>query len=150
MKIKFNWGHGIIIAWAIFAIWLISFLFFSINQKNELIVEDYYEKEKAFLTQINKTERAMRLSEAVKMKYNNGNLELKFPIIEAGLAKGKIHFIRPSNAKFDRTLNISTDSLGEQVVNLSSFAKGLWIVKLDWYSSNPDSSYFFEDEIIFH
>ena len=63
---KFNWGAGIVVAFAVFMIFILSFVFkVQSNDKydNELVVEDYYKRETKVQGDIEKQQNANDLKE---------------------------------------------------------------------------------------
>ena len=68
---KINWGTGIVIAFGLFIIFILSFVYkVQSNQKydNELVTKDYYKKEALVQGDIEKQENANALTNKVTIE----------------------------------------------------------------------------------
>ncbi len=143
MKLKFNWGTGIVISMLVFMIATTGMMILFINQKVDLVTDNYYDKELKFQQQIDKVNNTNNLKEKIELKYESQFVKIKFPqsYVELNPA-GELFFYRPSDNKKDFKIPLGIDSTGIQVIPFSSFDKGYWKVQLHW--SMQSSEYFNE------
>ncbi len=130
-----NWGWKIVVVYSAFVIMTLSMVFFFMNQKVDLVADDYYKQEIEYQGQINKISNANSLEEPIGFNYSPENrvVIFTFPVdhVSGGL-KGQIHFYRPANADEDKIFNINPDANGEQKIGVGSLSKGMWKVKISW------------------
>jgi hypothetical protein len=138
---KFNWGTGIVIAFAVFMIFILSFVFkVQSNDKydNELVVEDYYKKETTVQGNIEKQQNANALQEKVVIQNTNEGIRINFPSnFEYSKIKGKVSLYRPSSQKLDFEINISLSS-SYLLIPKSNLTGGLWDISVDWNYNETD------------
>ncbi|QQS36845.1 MAG: FixH family protein [Ignavibacteriales bacterium] len=143
MKLKFNWGTGIVISMLVFMIATTGMMILFINQKVDLVTDNYYDKELKFQQQIDKVNNTNNLKEKIELKYESQLVRIKFPQSYISLnPAGELFFYRPSDIKKDFKIPLSIDSTGLQVIPFTSHDKGYWKVQLHW--SMQSSEYFNE------
>lgn len=146
---RVNWGTGIVIAFAIFMGGTISTAVYLMNQDVNLVADDYYNQEIKYQQQIDRIERTKKLDEESIIVFNGTTINVTIPesLISRDLT-GEIYFYRPSDEKSDIKIPLYTDSLGVQVIPVSSLEKGLWSVKVNWLTGEME--YFVEERIFIH
>jgi len=143
MKIKFNWGTGIVVSLIFFMLVTSGMMILFINQKVDLVTDNYYDKELKFQQQIDKVNNANQLTEKIEMNYDGQMVQIKFPAsYVSSKPSGEIFFYRPSDISKDFKVPLSMDSTGMQVVPVTALDKGLWKIQLHWLMS--ESEYFNE------
>ncbi|MDQ1266783.1 MAG: hypothetical protein QG635_1935 [Bacteroidota bacterium] len=146
MKIKINWGIGIAIFVTLWVVFLAGNLIFSSFQTNDLVAEDYYQKELQYQGHIEKQKRTKKLSEQIKVVQGSAALALQFPITEQKLVdSGEIYMYRPSNKRMDNKIKVRVNDENVQVIDIRGYAKGLWILKINWSSGGND--YYIEESV---
>ena len=141
---KFNWGTGIFIFFGVFVIFMLSMVYLSSQQKNELVTEDYYKKELAFKEVLKKQERTEQLSEKLRWRITNEHLEIIFPKEVGSKIKGDLIFFKPSNQKDDKIFSFQITK-NTYRINISEFSSGMYKLKIDWVANNIS---YFNQEII--
>src|SRR5690606_6670306 len=102
MMKKINWGTGIVISIIIFMIISVSMMLIFINQKVDLVTENYYEKTLVYQEQIDIKKRTAELKEDVEINYDGNNINIIFPkSILNEISSGEIYFYRPSDSNQD-------------------------------------------------
>ncbi len=135
MKIKFNWGTGIVIAMLLFMIFILSFVYKTIaidKYEHHLVSEDYYKDELYYQEEIDKLNNASKLSENITLSNSSQGVTIQFPNnMDFNKIKGTIHFQRRSNYKldFDKEIKLNDHFV---IIPDSSLVSGKWIVKIDW------------------
>ncbi|MGZ4076494.1 MAG: FixH family protein, partial [Bacteroidia bacterium] len=99
---KIGWGTKIAILYISFALLMGTMVAMCMHQKDDLVSEDYYEKELVFQNKIDETNNANALNEKIKHFITDENMELKFPsVFKDKKVSGEILFFRPSDASKD-------------------------------------------------
>lgn len=151
MVIKFNWGTGIVLAFATF----IGFIMFFVirtatdsSYKYELVSEKYYENELKFQHQIDAVANEKQLKESLKITQDTNQLSVSIPTVNNSSIVGEVHFYRPSNEKLDFTVPIHKNQ-SLFVINKNKLAKGKWIVQVSWYYANQKNHTFYKEQTVF-
>ena len=132
MKIKINWGTGILIFLVIFFIAIFSFVYFAFQLQINLVEDDYYPKEITYQKQIDKMHNLEVLGDKISIRKEEGILILTFPEAHKSTFEGKIHIYRPSDAGMDKMLEIVTDQNNRQFIPVDQLINGKYILKIDW------------------
>ena len=136
---KFNWGKGLILAYAVFIAGVIIMVTISISKDVELVTPNYYEREIKYQEEIDRINNTNKLPEQVKFDVSESLLILSFPAVSYGGAiNGEISFYRPSDSKKDFKVNINAGSDFKQAIDIRSIEKGLWKIKMFWNMNGKD------------
>ena len=146
---KINWGTGIVIAFALFMIFILSFVYkVQSNQKydNELVTDEYYKKEATVQADIEKKQNANALKNLVVIKKVEEGITVEFPKdFDYSKINGKVSLYRPSSQKLDFEIPISLSS-PHLLIPKSNLAGGLWDISVDW---NYDGVNYLNKETIY-
>jgi len=146
MKIKFNWGTGIVLALLIMISGMIVLVSIAVRQDFDLVDNDYYQKSITYQQHIEKVENTAALEQKIVFKLSADSLKLSFPNLENyGNYSGEIHFYSPVEARRDFSLAVKPDSTWMQIIDLKNLEKGRYQVKTDWTANGV--SYYQEEEI---
>jgi nitrogen fixation protein FixH len=130
------WGIGIAVTLILFVLMLISAIFFSSLQPNDMVTKRYYADGIDYQQQKDRMERTQALGIDLQVLHDSDRNEitLHFPdSIDLSLVKGMIELYRPSNARFDKQVPIKLGPEGFQTISSDRMPKGLWKVKVDWH-----------------
>jgi len=147
---KFNFGTGLVLVFSLWACGILYLVYKSSQQNIDLVATDYYNKEIAFQSQIDKEKNVTELSAPVQVNFdNNGNaVSIQFPNdFSSKTISGNIHFFRPDDASKDFDVKISTDAALNQKISAAKMKKGLWRAQMDW-SCNGKSFYEEKDFLV--
>jgi hypothetical protein len=129
---KFNWGHGIFIFMTIFVILSIIFIIFSLNQSQDLVSDDYYDKGADYSQQIEINKRSDVYQDSVAVNVNIESLDVDLcQSMKNSVDTLLLHFYRPSDKKSDIKLKFPMS--GNINIPLSNFIHGRYEVKISWY-----------------
>jgi len=148
MKIKWNWGTGILLA----ILAMMAFVFFLVSKTFEYkinkVSEDYYERGLNHTEQMKSVENTRPYAQEFEVIYTD-DCVVKFPSYFIGKnIDGEILFFRPSDFEHDKRFDIQLDGNGEQAFDLEHFYKGRYIVKVSFKVA--DKPYYLEEEIVFN
>ena len=152
MKIKWNWGTGIVIAMVLFMAFILQFVYrASMVSKYEhsLVSEDYYKDEIHYQEEIDKVNKANALKENISVIQNENGLLIRFPKeFEASGLSGTVYFKRLSNEKLDFSKDIK-DNLSDNTIFISDeqLVDGKWELKIDW--KVKEESYLYKETLFY-
>ncbi len=150
MKIKINWGWGIVIALAAFIIFISSLviqMIFNKDYNHQLVSENYYKDELLYQLEVDKIERSEKLSKNVSIIKEAGNLKIIFPEnMNFADISGVIYFQNVIDEKFDFEQKIVLKNHIFEV-DSTKILKGTWRLKVDW--KYQDVSYLLKERIFY-
>lgn len=133
MKVKLNWGTGILIGIIVFVFISISMTVIFMTQDVSLVSDNYYEKSLSYQDEIDKQSRTKSLDEQVKINFNGEIINILFPSTYLNKnISGVVYFYRPSNPELDFKMPLDLNDEGNQMILVKNFEKGFWRVKLNW------------------
>lgn len=140
-----NWGHKIIIVYAVFVAGMLFLAFKSSKQNTDLVTEDYYAKELVYQQKIDEVKRTSLLSAPVTVSNGNHEITITFPKdFATKKITGQAELYCPSDEKKDKNLDFSvTDSTVK--IALSDSYHGLHYVKINWTVEGVN--YYYEKKI---
>ncbi len=150
MKIKWNWGTGIVIAMLLFVIFILQFVYrvtFVDKYDHHLVSDDYYKDELFYQKEIDKLNNASKLSENITVRNFENGIVIHFPEDkDYKKIKGTINFQRPSNNKIDFKKNIDLNEHNLYIPD-SILASGKWNVRIDWQYN--DVNYLLKESLFY-
>ena len=136
---KINWGTGIVITFVLFMTFILYFVFkvqSDSKYDNELVTEDYYQKELLVQGNIEKQRSANKLEHQLSFKKTKEGILVIFPKeFDYKSISGKVSLYRPSSQKLDFEIPISLSSSNLLIPN-SNLISGLWDITVDWSFNN--------------
>lgn len=133
MKIKFNWGTGIAIVIVIFLLANAVVIYKSLQQKYDLVAEEYYPQGLEYQKQIDRFANANALAGKIVMNEDNGKIVINYPAeLKGKKVSGQVVFFRPSDENADFTDSIRFDSAMIQQIPVQKLVKGKYIAKFFW------------------
>ena len=106
---------------------------------DDLVSNDYYQKELKFQQQIDRTQESQKLVEQPQAKIENGAVKIKFPeVIGKEHLTGNINFYRPNDSSKDLAFTVQTDSTGSQSIPTTKMQKGIYNLQLTWEASGKN------------
>lgn len=116
-------------------------IFHFMNQKVDLVTDNYYEKTLVYQNQIDEAERSREFDKEIKLEYSDSQLKFIFPdSVVKVMSDGEFYFYRPSDSKKDFKAQLQTDKNGEQLFDVSKIAKGYWKIQMKWLMNGESYS----------
>lgn len=134
---KWNWGTGIALAYAIFAGSMVILVIKSTTQDLSLVSDHYYADDVAYQQQYQKIENSMNLSDQVQVSSSAGLIEVRFPQ-GMGVTQGEVFLFCPSDSKQDRHVPIALTAENTMSIPSDGLKRGKWRVKIDWKAGEKD------------
>jgi len=132
-KFKFNWGTGIFIFIALFLLANAVVIYFSFQQKNDLVAEEYYPQGLEYQKQIDRFVKTNALTDKIVINEDKDGLVILYPADLKGKdLKGKVVFFRPSDENADFQDSIRFDTTMTQRIAVDKFIRGKYVAKFFW------------------
>ena len=151
MKIKLNWGFGVVLAFIGFISFIMYFVIsMSSNSKYsyDLVAKDYYNQELNFQKKIDATKNAKKLKENIKIERVKEGVKIIFPKeFNTKKIKGKVFLYRPSNKQLDFEMLIAVSDSSYLLMPDKRLLDGRWNIIVDW--TYKEQRYLFEKEIFY-
>lgn len=132
---KFNWGTGIVTAFALFMGFILFFVFrvqSDSKYDNELVVDEYYKQERTLQAQLDKELNAAGMEHKVEIINRDGGITISFPEeFDYKKITGKVSLYRPSDQKLDFEVPFSLSG-HHLLIPKSDLAGGRWDITIDW------------------
>ncbi len=142
-----NWGYKILTVIVVFIIAMLTMVYISFRQTNEMVDANYYEKEIKYQSLINASNELNKVNENNLIVQRADTLDLKIPEkLTDKFSNGSLVFQRNSDEKKDQSFNFSPDINGMFSVNVKSFAAGNYVAKITW---NNDGVLYYKEQTIF-
>lgn len=109
----------------------------SYQHSNDLVAENYYEKEIEYQGIIDKRDRTALLKSDVKWSYAQEGLKISYPEMQEKIS-GSIVLFRPSDKNLDMTIEIMADENNKQLVSADLLEKGKYLIEIEWQSGNEE------------
>ena len=141
-----NWGYKITLVIAIFIIAMLSMVFVAFKQSNEMIDDNYYEKELKYQSLIDGSNNLNAVYKDSLLTQDENNLIFTIPAtLCTSFKKGKIEFIKNDDMSKDKTIALSPDATGKYILDKKQLSKGSYKARIQWI--NNETSYYKEQTI---
>lgn len=151
MKIKMNWGFGVVIAFVGFISFIMYFVItMTADEKYsyDLVAEDYYNQELNFQKNIDATKNAKKLKENIKIERVKEGLKIIFPKeFNTQSITGKVFLYRPSNKQLDFEMPIAVSDSSYLLMPDKRLFDGRWNIIVDWVYK--EKRFLFKKEIFY-
>ncbi len=137
-KFKLNWGWSIFLIYATFVLVFLFYFYKSFYEaaSNDLVVEDYYQKELVYGEVIAKKRNADTMRVQVQIINDQKGITVVFPdYIDDNSVSGNITLYKPDNKKLDAVIPFKLQQ-HQQLIGKNKLVNGKWEIYLDWKQSN--------------
>lgn len=143
------WPYGITAFLVLFLGCVVSFGIFAVRQRVDLVRADYYEEELRYGKHYERLSRTKALEHPLSVAHlpqaHQIAVQLPPEHVSNG-AKGTIQLYRPSDARLDREIPLTTTASGMQLLDASTLQTGLWRIRVTWQSGG--SEYFHASKLV--
>ena len=145
--LKIGWGTRIAILYVGFVLLIGTMVVMCMNQKIDLVSDDYYDKELVFQNKINQMNKSNALSENVTHHIDGNGVQMNFPKqFTNDQISGEILFFRPSDNTKDYRSKIKLNSNNQLFINRNNLSKGMYKMQINWVAEGEN--YFIEETIV--
>ncbi len=132
----FKWEHAVAAFFLLFIGAVLALVFLTLDDRNDLVVEHYYDAEIEYQQQIDRIERTRALTEQPDIRLNDAGVLITFPrSFRSTELTGSVHVYRPDDKRLDVTLPVGPDSSNNQLIPKGLVQPGTWNVRLTWNGS---------------
>lgn len=135
-----NWGNKILGTILVFVAGMLFMVSIAMRQKNEMIDQNYYQKEMQHQQLIDAEKHLNATGEPLRFSQNaQRDLEIRLPLSAIGhLRSGKVEFIRPNDKRMDFSIPLRPDKEGKQIVEAKYLARGMYQLRISWTNDQVD------------
>jgi hypothetical protein len=144
---KMNWGHGILIVIIVFLAGMLGMVFYASMQTNEMIDDQYYQKELEFQSVIDAQQNLLNLSENNLVSQGLTEVIITFPQGSyEKLEQGTIELIRNDDQQKDVQIAVQPNGYAHRTIPKSSLSKGMYKARIKWTS---DGRPYYKEENVY-
>lgn len=132
---KFNWGTGIVAAFAIFITFILFFIITvqtNSDYDRDLVREEYYKHDAKFSQEMDRYDNEKNLNERPQITVGSTHIEVEFPAaFTPDSIRGTVSLYRPSDKKLDIEKPISLSG-HTMLIPKANLPGGRWDIILLW------------------
>ena len=114
---KLHWGHKIAIVYSLFAGFMIFMLILSMQEKHELVTENYYNNEMAVQGRIDADKNMKEANFQVDISTINKEILVSFNGLPSGESpSGTVDLYKPDNLNLDETIEMELDAGNKMLI----------------------------------
>ncbi|MBZ0242386.1 MAG: FixH family protein [Bacteroidales bacterium] len=133
---KWNWGTKLVLWMGAFMTLIIVFTALMMNEDISLVEKDYYPKGQAHQELIDKKHKAENLADQIRLRKNNGRIELQFPVdILKEAISGELQLYHVEDDKQDQYFAVDLDDSGMMAIDVLGLS-GRYTLKIDWETAS--------------
>ncbi|MGC3957638.1 MAG: FixH family protein [Verrucomicrobiota bacterium] len=142
------WPISIIAFFAVAIIFFAGFIAWAVQQREDLVSADYYEREVRYQSQLDSMNRSHAVAAKTVVTFEPAGqiIIITLPEAQTPGVTGSIHLYRPSDARLDREVPLALTADGTQRLDAKQLADGLWKVRVKWNAGGQD--YFVNQPVI--
>lgn len=142
MKMKWNWGNSIALYLGLFIATIGFLLYLSLQQRNDLVTTDYYAKELAYQSEIDRQVRTRDLGLSARLEWSQEHLWLRLPESLHG-QKGdlRLEMYCQNDERKDFSLRWEATEIQDLRLPSEKLSQGKWIAKVH-LDTEGDALYF--------
>lgn len=135
---------SIIAVFCFFIIFILQFVFRSMDNDTHLVSENYYQDELNYQTHIDKLNRSKSIQNETIFTSQGDTLTIQFPSL-LSTAKGSIEFYNPVNPLLDQMLNITIEDNKPITISTKNLPRGSWTLKVNLLKNKTE--YYVEKQL---
>jgi len=142
-----NWGHKLTIVIVTFLVVMLGMVFFAFRQTNEMVDDNYYQKELEYQGVIDAKQNLVNVSDVNLISQTMMEVVVTLPpgTFEK-LEKGNIELMRNDAKSKDVQLAIEPNGSNRRTIQKSSLSKGMYKTRIKWTN---DGKEFYKEENVY-
>lgn len=136
-----NFGNWIVVAFALFAIFIGTLVTICIKQDISLVSSNYYNDELKYQDQIGRIDNTNKLLVKPTIVKVDNSVQVRFDS-QSKIQNGELKLFCPSDPKMDKAFSLSSSGGNTQLFDIKSLHGGMYKARLLW--SMDGKEYFFE------
>lgn len=142
-----NWGKGITLVIILFIITMLGMVFYASKQTNEMVENNYYDKELKYQSLIDASKNLNVISTDSLIVQEENQLKVVIPnALVNGFKDGNIEFLSNDAEKKDTNIAFSPDSSGNYIIPRNDIKSGYYNARIKWVSN--EKNYYREQKVI--
>ena len=142
-----NWGKGITLVIILFIITMLGMVFYASKQTNEMVENNYYDKELKYQSLIDASKNLNVISTDSLIVQEENQLKVVIPnALVNGFKDGNIEFLSSDAEKKDTNIAFSPDSTGNYIIPRNDIKSGYYNARIKWISN--EKNYYREQKVI--
>jgi len=142
-----NWGKGITLVIILFIITMLGMVFYASKQTNEMVENNYYDKELKYQSLIDASKNLNVISTDSLIVQVENQLKVVIPnVLVNGFKDGNIEFLSNDAEKKDTNIAFSPDSSGNYIIPRNDIKSGYYNARIKWMSN--EKNYYREQKVI--
>lgn len=144
---QLHWGHKLGIAIAIFISAMLAMVFYAARQSNEMIDENYYQKELVYQSVIEAQKNLLRVSSNNIVTQDMDEVIILLPEgTFAGFDSGAVALLRNDAERLDVRVNMEDNGSNRTVIPKSRLSAGMYRARIRWSSGGIP---YYKEESVF-
>lgn len=140
-----NWGTAIFLVIVVFISGILTLVFKASGDQQQLVTDNYYEKELKYQEKIEGMHNVKMLSDTVLLSQDNNNILINFPAeLKSNSIEALVHLYCAFDEKNDKQFRTNTSN-GMIILPMEQLIPGPYTVKMDWTSEGK--VYYSENKI---
>lgn len=141
-----NWGYKILMVIIVFLGGMAFMIQLAMRQKNEMVDEQYYQKELRYQKIIDAEQNYKNLKQSIQLSEAGNKVIIEFPALSVNLLQnGSIEFLRSSDQSKDTTISIQCDKDNKMYIAKEAFITGEYTARFNWI--NNDIRYYTQEKV---
>ena len=141
-----NWGHKIAIVIILFVFGMLGMVYFASLQTNEMIDDNYYQKELAYQEIIDAQKNLLDLGSGDLISQTKSDIVISFPEVAFGnLERGHIELLRPDAQSKDFNMPLIPTNSNQRFINKADLSQGIYKARIRW--TNGGKEYYTEESL---
>jgi hypothetical protein len=141
-----NWGHKILIVIIVFLVGMLGMVYYAMMQTNEMIDDNYYQKELEFQSVIDAQQNLLDITSNNLVNQDRDEVTVTFPTgTFEKIEKGTIELIRNDDKSKDIQLHLQPNGYAMRSIPKTSLSKGMYRARIKWINNNRE--YYKEENV---
>lgn len=133
--IQLNWGHKLAIVIVLFLVAMLTMVFYAARQTNEMIDDNYYQKELGYQDLIDAQKNLLAVSANNIVSQDMDEVIFTLPIgTFEGLDSGRVELLRTDAERLDKFLDIIPDGTNRRSIPKAELSAGIYRARIRWSS----------------
>jgi hypothetical protein len=130
---KRTWEYAVAGFFLFFIFGVLAVVFLTLDDRNDLVTEHYYDAEIQYQQQIDRIDRTRGLAEQPTIELVNEGVQIRFPkeFRQSDLT-GTVYVYRPDDERLDLRIPVGPDSANAQLIPAGLLSPGRWNVHVTW------------------
>ena len=137
-SLKMNWGIGIALVYAAFALATTGFAVFAMDQRVDLVSSDYYERALSHDRRMAAEANGADPASGLNVEIDDAGRLVTLTWAAALPSRGTALLYRAADERLDRTVALGPDASGHQRISLDGMPAGRWTLQLQWQAGGRE------------